>query len=338
MNLNDCLSIGKLLPYQSASGHQRPDRIRLKVWPSGDFAAGFVRSEQKSGQGLGLSVAPNLNKPQKEAKFGARRRPDGLSARGRRVVRSYAAIMERLYPRWRLSFTTLTILELGEAGLTRLLKVWPELVHRYYQELRRELARHDLPSAYFGVIEIQPKRLIRSGLPYPHLHIINISKGVRRSGPWLITPRWHRATWCRLISELSGVDVSDSPVENCQVPKKSLRNYLSKYLAKGDLAIEAQHLLKNSFCWSQRKLASWYSATRLLRGLLERSTTVYTIPAQVNFCATMKSLEDAGFLRFYPIRIEVGRSPPQTVGWVGWLSSDSAKHEVEALLLWAFAD
>lgn len=334
MNLSDSLAIGNIARFKSASGHVRSDRVKMTIWPSGDFTAGFVSSQQKTEIGLGLSVARNSNRPLEQSSGSKKRRPAQLSARGKRVVRSSAAIMDRLYPKWRLSFTTLTIPNLGEAGLKRLLERWSELTHRYYQELKREMIRQGLAPVFFGVVEIQPKRLIRTGLPYPHLHLVHLSKGSKRNGPWLITSSWHRGTWCRLVSELSGVAVSGSPVENCQAPKKSLRNYLSKYLAKGTDYSEVVHLLNNSFIWSCRKLASWYSVTGLLRSLLARSITEFTIPATVPFCEIMKSLQSAEVVRYHSVKIELGCGPPQTIGWVGWLTSDEMKHEIESYLEW----
>lgn len=211
----------------------RPSDYRL-LEAAGTFAriraAAKPRAEgPEAPEPLGLSMARNSDRPPRHGW-------QGLPASGRRNVSDALALLEAFRPL--LSFWTIT---LPTPALFHLLwgAGWAKFQDEVRHRLRQLLVKKGLPPLLVGVVEVQPKRLLKKGVFAPHLHIVFQGRHHFR-GAWVLTTEDLDGVIKSALLRCGVRMVNDEAWEpflksagNVQQVKKSVRAYLSEYMTKG---------------------------------------------------------------------------------------------------------
>lgn len=179
---------------------------------------------------------------QKRKSYGSK----GITSYGRKAVSNIALLLQKKYGQKRLGFCTATIPNLGKAGLQVVIRKWGEVVRRYFQELHRVCSRKNIRFLFVSCTEIQEKRFVSSGLPYPHLHYIYVCKE-RGSKKFTISASEMRNIWKRVVArvlagelpERSWSEINYGASIDAQIVKKSASAYIGKYMSKGCKVVEA---------------------------------------------------------------------------------------------------
>lgn len=220
------------------------------------------RRPQESSNGgasnMGLSsVANSRNAPRRE------QGSLGLTKLGGKVIRSACAFQEERYRRGTMSLVTLTIPSDKPDDIALCGLMWSELMHRFIEELRRELTRKGLPAEVIYVNELQKRGALHAHLTF---------KGRHDYEGWALTPGKIDSLWKIALGKI-GLKV-DSVASACKVErvKKSLVGYLSKYMSKGNKALAV---------FKEAGLdvvipPSWWGCTRTLRKEVDRRRTRLT--------------------------------------------------------------
>ena len=198
----------------------------------------------------------------------------GITANGKRMVRSGSALLERRYGKERLGFFTATLPSnkhgLDEVDLLHLAKNWNLVVKRFFQEVVRELQRQDAPTEIITVTEIQEKRWRDKGEVAPHLHWVMVAKSSGRRWHWYLSTGWLSTTWNRILANILGREEgslgSSGSVDGKRI-RKSATRYISKYMSKGGKLLE--EIKEKS---SPETLPSqWWAAYGGLRVLIKKN-------------------------------------------------------------------
>lgn len=179
-------------------------------------------------QPLGSSDVPILDSPPKSRKICSK-----ISSRMRNRIANYVYLLEREHGKDLLSFLTLTLPPMEPSELSAIQSNWGKIVNRILKLIGEKLKRHGLQFQYVYVTEIQTKRAASTGLYFPHLHIVFRGRAARKS-PWIITPKYVRQAWLRLVGHYAGRIIPSSSCENIQRLRKSACRYLAKYMSKGN--------------------------------------------------------------------------------------------------------
>lgn len=210
----------------------------------------------------------NSHKRQKAVRRGSR----GISTHARRQVRNAAFYLETSTSRPTLSFLTLTCPNIEPSEFRVFMQQhWGRITHTFFKWLYSRLKKAGLPTEWVGVAEIQTKRMQKSNIPYPHLHVV--FKGRFHQGPWAIAPREFRKEWRKLLRStglpsLVADDQEWRACENVQRVEKSVEAYLGKYLSKGvsssGEAIPAQ--------WRDCLPSNWHFISQNIKNWIARET------------------------------------------------------------------
>lgn len=236
-------------------------RFTGRVWPTGKFGVSRVRetpflSEFKSHpetdetqfRNNAIAVHGLMAVAEYEGKADILRNPDlsnvsnsrmpkkrgqkGITRHGRNLISSAAVVAEKKYGRHLLSFGTVTLPDSSVEGLRAVSRDWSGVVKRFAESLKRGLQSKGLPAFSFGVTEVQPKRLARTGLPALHLHFVFVGRNSRRSA-WKVTCKDIRRWWVAAIARYFPADTDFSSTENVKGIRVSAAAYLGKYMSKG---------------------------------------------------------------------------------------------------------
>lgn len=260
----------------------------------------------ESPSGIGLSIATNSH-------IKAARGFKGISSRQRDVLCWSANSLERVYGRRTMSFLTLTLPELSRSDLVAVQGNWSEIVHTVTTYLQREFKKHGLTTHIVGCTEIQLERQERTGMSYPHLHLVFRGRFHCRAG-WLVTCKRFRVLWRAAVSRF----LSDSSYcwdysENVQQVNKSCGGYLAKYISKS----ASKGGSGGGDSWYP---SDWILCSRKLRGLYERlSRKGYDIGLSLlELVGNWRP--DCGFKR--PIEIRSDAYGRRKIGEWGWLKEE----------------
>lgn len=160
----------------------------------------------------------------------------GITKLGKRMVRSGAALLQRKYSRFCLSFLTLTLPELQRVDALAIAENWGVVINRYLQWLRRSLSKLGLPRLIVGATEVQPQRTQGGSLCGLHVHLCFVGRTKNR-GRWGLSPAVLRRAWLRILSNELGHPVHSLACEEVRMVKKSAEGYLGKYMSKGSEAV-----------------------------------------------------------------------------------------------------
>lgn len=194
----------------------------------------------------------------------------GITGYGKRVVKNGSLILEQKYSKSRLGFVTCTLPSFAEEHQRAINANWSEVTRRFYQKLKRQLAKISKPFIYTGVTEIQEKRFKKYGLPVPHLHFVYLCRDSSRSRYWLYVCQIHRA-WNEALREVSKklgyrYDFSDEnklASVHCKCVRKSSAGYLGKYISKGCKVVESMkeqgfHEFPKQWWTASMQLKLWF--------------------------------------------------------------------------------
>lgn len=184
---------------------------------------------------LGLSSVANSRKPEpKERKPRGRK---GITRHGQDMVKDMATLIERKYDRRQLSFGTATLPPLPPDDLHKIQSNFGPVVNRFMEEIGRELKRKGLEFVYLFVNEVQEKRWLKRGEVGLHVHWLMVG----RSSPWAewaISPKRVAEIWARVLARFLGYEPDTRKATRVEVPRKSVRKELGKYLSKGCQAVK----------------------------------------------------------------------------------------------------
>lgn len=227
------------------------------------------------------------------------RKGQRFSSYGRRIVRNGAWWLQREFGRDCLSFLTCTlpdevveILAIAEdaAGL------WAEIIRQFEQWLKRKLESMGLCEFIVGVTEVQIKRWINHGKVGLHLHWVFQGRLTNKSA-WSINKEEFANAWNRIVSNVIGKKVESSSATRVERIKKSVENYLSKYMSKGgeviDEIIEA----------GKRDLlpTSWWNVSNALRRIIKSMMFKPSVDARNCLYDTREALKEQGVIQWYYI-------------------------------------
>lgn len=191
----------------------------------------------------GLPVAPD---EKSEAVPRAARGSRGMSARGRRQIRSACYLLRQKY-HGRLGFLTLTLpsFPYREDLLSFLILEWAELLRHFLIKFKRLAEKNGFPSLYAGCVEIQGERFDKFGHPCPHAHIVYVCRRKSVGNDFYVSANDFRRIWRETIENRLKSLSSDCPIDfedgasvDCVVLRKDPSRYISKYLSKGRNPIE----------------------------------------------------------------------------------------------------
>lgn len=248
-------------------------------------------------------------------KYGAK----GITKLGKRMVRSGAALLQRKYTRFRLSFVTLTLPEFPDADALVVAEAWGRVVNRYQQWLLRNLARLGLPQLVVGVTELQPERTQAGSLCGLHLHLCFVGRH-KNHGHWGLSPSEVRIAWLRILGNELKKPVHSLSAEEVRMVKKSAEGYLGKYMSKGSDAVS--QVLENDPNYPLP--GQWWFMSALMRRWVKEETlkgpsTGKMLEALIGFL-NAGNWEGSGVWA-YPCHVDLN-GLPFLVAWVGRLPSN----------------
>lgn len=179
----------------------------------------------QTGDSLGSSELANSHK-------GAKRGAKGLTSHGRKMLRNGCYLLEKRTGRDRVAMVTTTIPSCAPEIEKEVTREWPEIVRTFTQFINRRLkVAHSCPWVV-GCVEIQEKRLEKFGGMPLHLHLVFQSK-VKRE--YILTKSDVLNAWKRAVSSRvpSAESLNWSASTRIEKVKKSVTNYLCKYMSKG---------------------------------------------------------------------------------------------------------
>ena len=223
-----------------------------------------------------------------------------------RKVKAILTLMEDI--RDQLCFITVS---LPDEDLHRMAgtDIWPQFQRRYVDLLTQHLKRNGDVALVVGVVEIGDERAKRTGRPMPHMHVVCTGYGKRLKGyPWLVCPQINDEL-IALAAAYSGLPAADRRAAgNIQQVKKSVKNYVSKYLTKQS-PIKAVNLDDGYEALIPHQ---WWNRSQEAVALLEGH--LFKLPQ--SFCAFLvarrKQLEDFG----------LGRGGNVTIGFRKTITGD----------------
>ena len=290
----------------------------------GGFEPGLSWVEACRASGLDLSNLPNSHRPPRRSpKYGK----TGISGYGKKMVKSVGALIDRKYPRHRVTFSTITMPRLPRELRQRLGQLWPELVRQLLQWVARRLERKGLPKVVVSVTEIQPKRLSESGEAYGHLHLLWMNKP-GRSGGWSIDVLNLRA-WVADFLQKRGVWAADAHVNvDVRRVKGNKACYLAKYMSKGGEVLDQA---AEDLGWENMP-SQWWNLTRAARDwvrseMVKGKAVGWLLHEMVNNAFDSNDFHDFRYL--YQVETSI-HGMLVNVGWRGCLWEQS-RQECEEL-------
>jgi hypothetical protein len=265
---------------------------------------------------MGLSLPANSHKVTKHG-------TKGITSKGKRIVRNACYIMTQRYGKERLGLLTLTFPTLSITGQWVINEYFHEILRKFKQELTRELKRRNAPTDMTGVVEIQEKRLHRTGECYPHLHLLFVTHG--GDYQWYLSVKKLTEMWKRIVNnELQKFDISDENLDFCNaVDIKSIRKdaskYLSKYMSKGTKVVKKLQDLGIPV------IRRWWTANNELKRYIKSEIKELSIDIIQGITELGDKLIERGLMHYlYDIEREYTRPNGQTEiihhGYVGKLT------------------
>ena len=262
---------------------------------------------------LGLSSVPNLvadqNLDTKRAR--AARGSKGITSKSRQQVKDAATLLERVYGRERLSFVTHTI---PDEFIESTHENWTKIVANLRKRYTRALRKANLPQKLIMVTEYQEDRLAKTGKAVLHLHIVFV--GRHKKQKWQYECDYYHEHWRQCCEEYNR-ERYDRRIWNAATRvesiKKSVANYLGKYMSKGVSTLASIVALDPSAFIP----SSWHVLTQRMRVEVRKATRHYEgkIAELLFDWLISKATELLRFNRYIKLPTQHGRE--RCVGWYG---------------------
>lgn len=343
------MTLQKVLPREKLNGSPMNAgtlRPSGKLWPTGEWSLGYARvkgddrsdiphiadtpggfgdTSRPEGPGcfapLDLRDVPNSHsRPRRGLK--------GITGHGRHMVKSVGALINRHYPRHRVTFATITLPPMPQEQRACAVKAWPEIVRQLLQYLSRKLERSGVPQVVCSVSEVQPKRLTNSGEGYLHLHLIWLNVPAKH-GRWSVCPVSLSAWFESLLRRV--VDGFEEGRVNVDVKRVNglIACYMAKYMSKGSSTLaEAQE------DWGEDVTPpTWYNLTAVARrwvyeNVRKGAAVGAALDTWLNYAFDTGVDEVYAFLR--PIEAVIG-DREVIIGWRGRFH-DGVRADLESML------
>ena len=253
--------------YSGVDGCDNTTRITLQEIPPPSYLVECFNPSQRLEFLSELAIRQKFQRKLDREDVSSRATPrvaKSLTTRGTRIIRDGAALLEYKYGCRKLGFYTLTCPYTDSSEIQKFNDCYPEILRRYFQELKREYKRQGLSFSYLGVYEVQPGRFERTGDECLHFHYI--SPALHPCGKFVVRHEWIRAVYSRIVKAVCGADFRSLPRVDAQLVKKSGAAYLAKYFSKGKLA-DASTIPDGA----RAELSSWYSVSRNLLTAIRQS-------------------------------------------------------------------
>lgn len=258
----------------------------------------------------------------------------GISAGGRKFLKDSLLLMED--HKGSLAMWTVTLPEEDYPFFARRQASWPAFQRRCIDLLCRHLRDHGLDALAVAAVEIGDVRTRRTGRPMPHIHlVINGWKEHHRDGGWLLRPDLMDQLVAK-AAQYSGLPSRERlACSSIQKIRKSVHNYVSKYMTK-QAGVEEVDL---SDGWDECIPRQWWNASEEARALVDGCLFKLS-PAFAAFIVRKQiELERAELGRAFAVR--VGERKSMTRGLVGveltkfrFFSTDALLTAIEWYLLW----
>lgn len=160
----------------------------------------------------------------------SRRGLKGMPHSATRKVRGMLALMEDF--REKLTFGTCSLPDEALHACAGTGK-WAMFQRRYIDLITQHLKSYGDEALVVAVVEIGDLRARRTGRPLPHIHFVCSGRGKRKpNGRWLFDRQDHDQIIAK-AAQYSGIGLLDCRAAgNIQPVRKSVKNYVSKYLTK----------------------------------------------------------------------------------------------------------
>ena len=160
----------------------------------------------------------------------SRRGLSGMPHSATRKVRGILTLMEDF--RERLTFGTCSLPDEDLHAMAGT-DIWPKFQRRYIDLITQHLKKWGDEALVVAVVEIGDVRARRTGRPLPHIHFVASGRGKRKpNGRWLFDRADHDLIIAK-AAQYAGLPAADRRAAgNIQPVRKSVRNYVSKYLTK----------------------------------------------------------------------------------------------------------
>lgn len=216
---------------------------------------------------LGSSVPPIPNTNQTNESTRKRKGRSGISAYGRRTIRSACTILEEKYGKSGLAFLTLTAPALSPDGKILFVSQWGTICETLRQRLRRLAKRQGVNLDWVDVTELQPRRSAREGWACLHLHAVFNS---RLQGGYWLTADEIRSIWADVLAYYTGDEICTKSAVDIVAVKKSAANYLGKYISKGGDTIKQFE----DTPWADMMPTKWWYVSSNLKREVKESQVV----------------------------------------------------------------
>lgn len=277
---------------------------------SAEYALEAIPQQQR--ESIEADTPLDLAKPPNSHKR-ATRGEKGITGYGRKMLRNGCYVLEKAVGRRKTAMLTCTIPPLPDEIYKRVVAEWSEITRVFAQWLSRRLGGAHGYKWVVGCVEIQEERLEKYGGMPLHLHLAFQSR-VKRG--WTIDKSevsrcWQRAICC-VVPEAADVDYSSAT--RIEAVRKSLVQYMSKYISKGvnqNVLVSVEQGFKIP--------SSWWLAVGGIKNEIARQSTV-TTGVLASYVWGITKTHPELFLWLHEITIPYGRIEYH-VGVSGQLSS-----------------
>lgn len=200
-----------------------------------DALAQLERSPQScEPKNMGLSAVNKSHNPLYKRLPAKRKRrgSNGISANGKRLVRSAIKEMEQTHGIGRLFVGTVTLPGQTVAELETVIQYWSSILKNFKTAIQRHLEAKGCPTEGVYVTEIQPKRYQRTGQVCPHIHFVVVNRDYD-GAQWALQRKDLDAIWRTVLSNKLNRPIAVNAACNLEPCRKSAANEMGKYLSKG---------------------------------------------------------------------------------------------------------
>ena len=278
----------KIWPDNSATlsyfGPRSPKRvIDRPIDPATDEAKAIaplgLSSETKSRIAKGKTTEPKGRK--------------GITSYGKKMVRSMVCLLEQMFSRRCLSFGTATLPPMSASDMAKVQHCWAIIVNRFFEELARHFKRAGQDFLYVHCTEIQPRRWLARREVGLHIHWLCVGRP-SVDAKWTIAPHEVAAIWARVLGRVLGYEPDTSKATRVEVPKKSVKRELAKYLSKG-CAVIKQIIDAGQ---GDRLPNAWWGGLTALKREVHKSIIVYGSRVAKSIRSCLEDLREVGFWNF----------------------------------------
>lgn len=263
---------------------------------------------------LDSSNVPNSHTRVERAPRGSK----GMSRDAARMVRNAAHVLEVEVGRENLAFATLTLPSHPDIDWIRVVEAWPEVVRRFVQKIKRLWERKTGGAfEYVCCYEVQTHRQQKYGGIPLHVHMVFQGRGIiggRRFDGWVLSPKQISSAWKQaLVSQGFPEDCNWGSVENVQRVRKSVSDYLGKYMSKGTTHPDCSGII----------LPSWSGMSDSLRRRVRSMVVKNKVAVAALYCYVHQNAapEIEGVLWWRPATFEISEGVEIPWGFTGRISA-----------------